>query len=257
MTTYADLENAGWGIGQQTWNDLSAYEKRFAAVELTGERTFDYYRRRLEMVGFTGLDKVLDAACGLGQWAMLMAELNGAVVGVDTNATRIKVAQQLAGSLGYENASFETGSIEYVAKPDASFDGVFCYGAFMFTNTQSTLREFHRLLKPGGKLYLNVNSYGWLLHLLFDRALKAEDFSAFSGTCKMAWNSLIGAKKNSFFSQTRLEKLLNNEGFEITACGVEGSIDVNQTKPVHYSTYAPSHYGLPSIIEVLATKSAG
>ncbi len=50
-----------------------------------------------------------------------------------------------------------SGNAQNVALPDASLDAVLCAQAFHGFDTRETLDEFHRVLKPGGRLGLVWN----------------------------------------------------------------------------------------------------
>ena len=172
--TDGDLERihkAGWNFPPELWATLGDYEKNFAVLELDGIKTPGYYQDRLAALDFKRRGRVLDAACGMGQWANALASLGNEVVGVDLMQSRIDVARALTAAQG-NACQFQTGSIEKLPFETASFDGVFCYGAFMFTAMPVTLGEFARVLKPGGRLYLNGNTWGWYAHLILDRGLR-------------------------------------------------------------------------------------
>src|SRR6266487_4666338 len=66
--------------------DLDFY-RRVWATDL------DIYRRRLKMIQFVGLDKVLDAGCGNGQWTLCLCESNKYVFGIDVSDTRVKATE--------------------------------------------------------------------------------------------------------------------------------------------------------------------
>lgn len=250
-----ELARTGWIVPEATYACLSDYEKHFLELEFTGDNSLEYYKNRLVDLGFTGKSSVLDAGCGMGQWSIAMAQLNNHVEGADINIGRLFVAKDMAQQMSVENTRFRYGSAENSPFPDDNFDAVFCYGVFMFTQMPNSLLEFHRVLKPGGKLYLNVNSLGWYLHLLVDRGLKKRDFSMIRSALRMIAKTFLGKKNNVVVSPTRLRKMLENSGFSVTAIGPEGTITVNGSKSGEYSKYPATYYGYPAVTEVLAEKS--
>jgi ubiquinone/menaquinone biosynthesis C-methylase UbiE len=94
--------------------------------------------------------KVLDVGCGQGVALKLFAAKAADAVGVTLNQTDVDVCQ----SLGYRVQKMDQSFLEF---PDASFDLVWCrhcleHSIFPYF----TLSGFHRVLKPGGWLYVEV-----------------------------------------------------------------------------------------------------
>jgi len=79
-----------------------------------------------------------------------------------------------------KSISFQIGSGEYLPFANESFDGVICaFGIRNFANVQMGLREFYRVLKPGGRIvilefsvpqnqFLNA-VYEWYFNLILPR----------------------------------------------------------------------------------------
>lgn len=94
---------------------------------------------------------MLSVACGTGELELYLAEKFGCpVVGVDLSASFIRAAREKAAARKLDDlASFEIGDGSSLAFGDASFDVVFCSGA-LCAFFESGLREFHRVVQPGG-----------------------------------------------------------------------------------------------------------
>ena len=249
----ARIRENGWRVSDEIWRSKSAYEKDFAAKELGGRKTPDYYQTRLQQIGFSGLERVLDAACGIGQWSCALAMLNREVVGIDLNADRISAARQLAQDMPVSKCSFSVGPIEMLDHPDNSFDAVFCYGAFMFTAMSKTLAEFVRVTRPGGLIYLNGNAVGWYAHLLLDRGLVGGQHHLIKDVGRAVARTLRRCDRYRIISAGELRGLAERNGLRVLAAGADGSINLHATTPVK-STYRASYYGLPAIVELLAEK---
>jgi ubiquinone/menaquinone biosynthesis C-methylase UbiE len=155
---------------------VDSYNRFFTELEYS--RGLDYYLERLKAIRFVNRKRVLDAACGVGQWSLALALLNERVQGIDLKEVRIKVAQRLCAVKDASNASFMHGSIEALPYPAESFDAIFCYGAWMFTNAEKTLGEFARVLSPGGVLYICANGLGVPLHFMIRRGLLGQEAEA-------------------------------------------------------------------------------
>jgi ubiquinone/menaquinone biosynthesis C-methylase UbiE len=252
--TLYQIRAANWQFPTPVWNCLSDYEKSFAKNEFTEQRCFDYYVRRLEALGFQNLDSVLDAACGMGQWSLALSHLNRQVEGIDINMERLLVANSLAQSHGADHCQFRFGSIELLPYETATFDAVFCYGAFMFTDMPKALQEFYRVLKPGGKLYLNANSIGWYVHLLWDRGIRSRNRQMVMSTLRIAARTLRGRTSQRIVSQNWLQEQLIIADFQVIEIGREGEINLSSEHPSLESAYPRQFYGFPAILEVVASR---
>ena len=127
-------------------------------------------------------DRVLDVACGTGIIARLAAErvgLTGKVAGLDVNAAMLDIARSLRTPIPVK--WYET-SAESVPLPDESFDVVFCgLGLQFFNDKAAALREMHRVLKPGGRVFISTPMPNSFFNVL-DRAIArhvSEEASAF------------------------------------------------------------------------------
>jgi len=100
--------------------------------------------------------RVLDVACGTG-WASMAAARavgdTGRVTGIDIGDEMLDVARGKAVSLGLSNVEYRPGSAEELEFGDASFDRVICASSiFYFSDMTKALREWHRVLKTGGRV---------------------------------------------------------------------------------------------------------
>ncbi|WP_435641549.1 class I SAM-dependent methyltransferase [Micavibrio aeruginosavorus] len=250
----ARAESAGWNIKWDTWDALSPYEKSFFEIEFTGIKTVKYYEDRLRAIGFSGMDSVLDVACGMGQWSVALAALNKQATGIDMNVGRLLFANDLSSSMGHPQTRFVYASMEKMDFPSEAFDGVFCYGSFMFGRMDKTLDEFYRLLKKGGRAYINANMVGWYAHLLIDRGLKKRNLSMIRSVLSMAARTLLGKTDKIIVRRRWLETLIKERGFDIIASGGEGAINLNSEVTLPQPAYPEYYYGLPSILEFVIEK---
>ena len=116
-----------------------------------------YWRQRaIDLLDPIRNERILDVATGTGDMVIEVAKRNLSVqiFGIDFSQRmldlgRIKIAQN-----GYDQAvSLQIGSGECLPFADESFDGVICaFGIRNFGDAQLGLREFFRVLKPGGRV---------------------------------------------------------------------------------------------------------
>jgi SAM-dependent methyltransferase len=136
----------------------SEYERAFLRAEFAPG--LDYYLQRLDRILFRG-GRALDAGCGAGQWSIALAQRFERVDAVDLKRQRLAVLRAVACRMGVANVAACLGSLEQLPYGDGTFDAVFCYGVIMFTQVERALGELHRVLRPGGRLYLCANADGW------------------------------------------------------------------------------------------------
>lgn len=158
-------------------NAAENYQKYFVPV-IGGPFALDL----VNQAGLRPTERVLDVACGTGTIARLAAERvgsNGRVSGLDVNAAMLSVARSLPSAVPIK--WYETAA-ESVPLPDHSFDVIFCaLGLQFFADKSAALCEMHRLLKPGGRVYITTPVPNAFFDL-FDRAIArhvSEEASAF------------------------------------------------------------------------------
>jgi SAM-dependent methyltransferase len=93
---------------------------------------------------------VLDAGCGVGYGAALLARDAASVVAVDLSEDTIDYAR---GRYAEANVSFEVMNVERLELADASFDLVCCFENIEHVdNAASAISEFARVLRDDGTL---------------------------------------------------------------------------------------------------------
>lgn len=103
--------------------------------------------------------RVLDLACGTGVTARIAAQRvgpGGEIVGVDLNAPMLSVARSLDPVPG-AHIRWRRGDAEDLPLLDVSVDAVLCHQGFQFfPDRVKAALEIARVLRPGGRLALNV-----------------------------------------------------------------------------------------------------
>ena len=117
----------------------------------------------LKKAGLGADEFVLDAGCGIGGSSRLMAQLfNCRVTGVDLAQKFIEAADFLTQCTGLDSKTrFKQGSILELDFADNTFDAVLCQHVLMNIEDKAVaVKEFFRVLKPGGKLILHEVTKG-------------------------------------------------------------------------------------------------
>ncbi len=101
--------------------------------------------------------QILDAGCGTGgglQWLSAF----GAVTGIDLHPLAVRYASQRSRQVG-------RASVQAIPFPEACFDLVTSFDVLYHlavTDDVAVLREFARVLRPGGQLLVRVPAHDWL-----------------------------------------------------------------------------------------------
>jgi ubiquinone/menaquinone biosynthesis C-methylase UbiE len=118
----------------------------------------------IKEAAITGRDSVLDVATGPGEPALSIAELlgsEGKVVGTDPVPEMVEAARRECRRRGLHNATFETAFADNLPFSDNSFDAVVSrFGVMFFPSPVDSIREWLRVLKPGGRISIAVWHFG-------------------------------------------------------------------------------------------------
>lgn len=131
-------------------------------------------------------DVVLDAGCGQGRaLPPLQARFKPArLIGTDVDTHGLELARAEAARQGIVPELLEADCAA-IPLPDASVDLIFCHQTLHhLVRQEETLKEFHRLLKPGGTLLLAESTrayiHSWVIRLFFrhpmDKQRTAEEY---------------------------------------------------------------------------------
>ncbi len=113
-------------------------------------------RATVAWLGVAPETTVLDAGCGEGTSALILAEIGASVTALDLDETKLQTARKLlAGTPFADRVVFQTGSILELSFPDNHFDLVWCsYVLHHLADKEAAVRELRRVLKPEGKLVI-------------------------------------------------------------------------------------------------------
>jgi len=139
------------------------------ALELMNRFQEPEARALIADLGLPGGSHGLDVGCGVGLYALWLAEAvgpNGRVVGIEPSTERVGEARALVGrALPAPRLEFREGDATKLDAPDATFDWVWCGDVLHHVQeTGRALAEFSRIVRPGGRVIVKESQ---LLHGLF------------------------------------------------------------------------------------------
>ncbi len=149
---------------------------------------------------------ILDFGCGAGDLLGLISRNVGAgsnLLGIDGNEQFIKEANKR-----YPNIKFGCEKFDCkLSQPDASFDLIVTIDVIeCISNKKALIDEFHRLLKPGGKVLAAHWDWDTMLYDVESKDIARKAISAFSNW-KQPWmddcDSQMGRKLWGFFEGSR------------------------------------------------------
>jgi 2-polyprenyl-3-methyl-5-hydroxy-6-metoxy-1,4-benzoquinol methylase len=101
-------------------------------------------------------ERVLDVGCGDGFYDHSIARSGARVVGIDINEKRLAVARRRNTTPRTEFRFLDAEEMDFA---DAFFDKVVSFCVIEhFQRDQRVLEHIHRVLKPGGRLFLSADS---------------------------------------------------------------------------------------------------
>jgi SAM-dependent methyltransferase len=137
-------------IYQRLWRPLGGR----LLMGVTGPGTDEEHRMALAMLSIAVGDRVLDVACGPGNFTRDFAQAasEGLVVGIDASAPMLDVAVRDTESA---NVAYLRGDACALPFRDGSFDAVCCFAAlYLIEDPMRALEEILRVLAPGGRVAL-------------------------------------------------------------------------------------------------------
>ena len=131
-----------------------------ALVHMDYDAELRIHNARLRRVYDIGLDdSVVDIGCGTGQTTRdaARAAVVGRVLGVDTSASAIERARELAAGEQLHNVTHTVADAQVHSFDDEEFDvAISRFGTMFFAEPASAFRNIARALRPGARLVMMV-----------------------------------------------------------------------------------------------------
>lgn len=211
------------------------------------------YINRLKAIDFENKSRVLDAGCGFGQWSIAMAQLNENIVAFDADKQRIETAKMIANENGIGNIDFQQGFLESFKAENESFDAIFSYSVLYLSNHKKSIENLSRLLKKGGQMYLNFNSYGIIPFILFERAIKRKEKESFNHFNRYFFNLFRKNKRPLHaISVKELKRILEQNNLKIIKIAGDGEINYKNIEINQF--YPATYWRLNNVVEIIAEK---
>jgi len=149
-----DSSTLSWSAMGDEWFELAQ----------TGESRIHFIMpQMLRLMGDVKGKRILDLGCGEGGYSRELTQRGATLTSIDCSEKAIEYARRLAEKEGLEIEHHVRNSNDLFDIPDAAYDIVLCSMMLMdCEDLEGTLREVHRVLVPGGRLFASI------LHPCFD-----------------------------------------------------------------------------------------
>jgi len=139
-------------VYERWWRPTLAW----AAKGLTGPGMAEEVRIARLFLGLSRGDKVLDVACGPGNFSRAFARAagdDGLVAGIDASKTMLARGAEDTRAAGIENLALIRADATELPFEPSSFDCVSCFAALhLFADPFDAIDEMRRVLAPGGRI---------------------------------------------------------------------------------------------------------
>ena len=138
----------------QLFNDIA---RRYDFLNHFFSFGVDYYwrNRLIKAINPQKDYSMLDVATGTGDVAFKLAPKSQHVKGIDIASNMIDLANKKKDKKNFSNVDFLVGDAENLPFEDNSFDVItIAYGYRNISNQEKALKEFNRILKSNGRLFI-------------------------------------------------------------------------------------------------------
>jgi len=158
VVNYYQNPESRWGYTFLTWDTKHFGYYPFQNSHITERKAqelmMDLLAKKLDL---KKADLVLDAGCGRGTTSCYLGKkYRSKLIGIDIVPFEVEIAKRKAKELGLtKQVKFYLQDYSKISFPNNYFDKIFTLETLVHSpNIKKTLREFHRILKPDGKIVL-------------------------------------------------------------------------------------------------------
>jgi len=164
---------------------MDKYDSKAAARIDRTYQSPEIVHQRLRTLAALGLrqgESILDAGCGTGlllEQEALAVGAGGRAAGIDSSPDMLAHAEARCAGLG--QVTLQQGSVDALPFDDAGFDALSCAQTLLYVEQlEQTLGEYHRVLRPRGRLAIVETDWGGAILNSPDIALSQAIFNAWS-----------------------------------------------------------------------------
>jgi len=181
----------------------------------------DYWENKLRDLGLIKQNiDVLEIGSGNGQWLIAFKRFANRVCGIEPGEEiRQYSLERFVEYHVDDEIEVLNAPAEKIPYENEIFDLLFCSGVFMFTKQELALKEFNRVLKPGGKLLITANGLGYfLMYIIRGMRHYSPETTKYGliGLFNTFGKWIIGKQFGiCAVNHSEMSELLNKHGFEL------------------------------------------
>jgi len=165
-------------------------------------KNIEYLKAYVDFCEISSHDKLLDVACGPGEFTIYAGRQALEAYGVDISDKEIELANAQINELGISNVQFDCSDVEKLPYRDNSFSIVTCKSAFHhFSNPEIVFGEMKRCCEADGKISIQDI-------VMYEDSYVNDFFETFDKLVDISHNRMLGISEiNKLYSEIKIEKV--------------------------------------------------